>query len=89
MEDQDLQVAATAANGAEADLIRQRLKEAGIEAVGQRTIGGPEWGSSGSQYIYVDASDLDLARRLLSSSEGVSDAELERLAEDSGPAPPD
>ena len=87
MDDEDLRVAATAANGAEADLICQRLKEAGIVAVSQRSIGGPEWGTSGGQYVYVEARDLDRSRQVLSASQDVSDAELDRLAEDSGPPP--
>jgi hypothetical protein len=86
MDDQDLRVAATAANGAEADLICQRLREAGIVAVSQRSIGGPEWGTSGGQYVYVEARDLDRSRQLLASQD-ISDAELDKLAEDSGPPP--
>jgi hypothetical protein len=76
-----LQVAATASNGPEADLMCQRLAEAGISAVAQRTIGGPEWGTSGGQYVYVDADDLVRAREILSSGEGVSEEELTRLSE--------
>jgi hypothetical protein len=89
MADQDLQVAATAASGAEAELIRQRLEQAGIRAVSQRSIGGPEWGFSGTQYVYVEPADLERARELLEPTAGVSDAELDRLAEASGPPPPD
>jgi hypothetical protein len=63
-----LQVAATAANGAEADLIRQRLAEAGIPAISQRSIGGPEWGASGAQYIYVEAPHLERAREVLGAA---------------------
>jgi hypothetical protein len=89
MDDQGLRVAATAANGAEADLIRQRLSDAGIESVSQRTIGGPQWGPSGAEYVYVASRNLDRARELLTGSEGISDAELGELAEDAGPPPPD
>lgn len=60
-----LQVVATASNGAEADLICQRLAQAGIAATSQRSIGGPEWGMSGSRYIYVEPEDLDGAREVL------------------------
>jgi hypothetical protein len=76
-----LQVAATAANGAEAELILQRLAEAGIVATSQRTIGGPEWGESGSQYIYVEAADLERARELLSAGKPLSEEELAKLSE--------
>ena len=63
--DRALKVVATAANGPEADLIRQRLADAGISAISQRTIGGPEWGVSGAQYVYVEAAQLELARQIL------------------------
>jgi hypothetical protein len=76
-----LRVAATAANGAEAELISQRLAEAGIVATSQRTIGGPEWGESGSQYVYVEAADLERARELLNAGGELSDEELARLSE--------
>jgi hypothetical protein len=81
-----LQVVATAANGPEADLIVQRLAEAGITATSQRTIGGPEWGTSGSQYIYVEAGERDRAREVLKTTEGISDEELARLSEQASPA---
>lgn len=76
-----LQVVATAANTAEADLIRGRLAEAGIAAVSQRSIGGPGWGMSGGQYVYVEAAHLDRAREILSEAEGISDEELGDLSE--------
>jgi hypothetical protein len=56
--DPQLGVAGTASSGAEADLMCQRLAEAGIRATSQRTIGGPEWGTSGSQYVYVEKQQL-------------------------------
>ena len=45
------------------EVISQRLEQAAISALAQRTIGGPEWGSSGARYIYVSASDEADARR--------------------------
>lgn len=57
---------ATAANEAEAELLTQRLAQAGIQATSERAIGGPEWGASGARYIYVPASELERARDLLS-----------------------
>jgi hypothetical protein len=89
MADQDLQVAATASSEIEADLIRQRLGEAGIAAVSRRSIGGPEWGPSGAHYVYVEATDLERAQELLTAADDISDAELERLADGSGPPPPE
>jgi hypothetical protein len=80
-----LQVAATASNGVDADLICQRLAEAGIQATTQRSIGGPEWGVSGGQYIYVEAEHLDHAREILAAPSDISDEELAQMAEDGAP----
>jgi hypothetical protein len=60
-----LRVVATAANEAEAELFRQRLAQAGIQAQSRRVIGGPEFGSSGARYVYVAAADLERAQELL------------------------
>lgn len=61
-------VVTTADNEAEAELICGRLAEAGIHAVAQRAIGGPEWGASGSRYIYVAAGDYERAKAWLDAS---------------------
>ena len=67
----------------EAALIVERLKAAGITAIAQRTIGGPEWGFSGAQDVFVDEDDLERAHELLASEEGsFSDEELGRLSEE-------
>ena len=63
---ESLVVAAVAGSEPEAEVIRQRLEAAGIPAVAQRTIGGPEWGSSGARYVYVRPSDEARAREILS-----------------------
>ena len=76
-----LEVAATASNEAEADLIRQRLAEAGITALVQRSVGGPQWGMPGAQYIYVEAAELDRAREILAVPE-FTDEELAELSEE-------
>jgi hypothetical protein len=64
-QDQKLVIVATAGNEAEADVISQRLEAAAITAITQRAIGGPEWGASGSRYVYVRAADEARARDLL------------------------
>jgi hypothetical protein len=84
-EEHALRVAATASSVPEADLIVQRLAEAGIQATSQRSIGGPEWGLSGAQYVYVEAENLDQARAVLAAPSTLSDAELAELAEDAAP----
>jgi hypothetical protein len=81
-----LQVVATAASEPEADLIVQRLAQVGITATSQRTIGGPEWGTSGSQYIYVEAAQRARAREVLKATEGISEEELARQSEQPSPA---
>jgi hypothetical protein len=70
---QPLAVVAVAGSEPEADVILQRLEQAGISAIAQRTIGGPEWGASGSRYIYVRASDEADARRILSSRDSADE----------------
>ena len=64
-QDQKLVIVATAGNEAEADVISQRLEAAAIAAITQRAIGGPEWGASGSRYVYVRAADEARARDIL------------------------
>ena len=64
---QQLVVVAVAGSEPEADVISQLLEQSGISAIAQRTIGGPEWGASGSRYVYVHASDEADARRVLAS----------------------
>ena len=79
--DLELGVAGTASSGAEADLMCQRLAEAGIKATSQRAIGGPEWGTSGSQYVYVEKQQLERAREILAAPSDVSEDELAAMAE--------
>ena len=60
-----LRVVATATDEGEAELLEQRLAEAGIQAISKRVIGGPEFGASGARYVYVEATDLARARKVL------------------------
>ncbi|HSZ13819.1 MAG TPA: hypothetical protein VK790_07275 [Solirubrobacteraceae bacterium] len=80
-----LEVAASASNAPEADLICQRLADAGIHAMSQRSIGGPEWGVSGGRYVYVEAEDLARAREVLAAPVGISEEDLAALAEAAAP----
>jgi hypothetical protein len=70
---QQLVVVAVAGSEAEAEVISQLLEQAGISAIAQRTIGGPEWGASGSRYIYVHAADEADARGVLSPQDSPGD----------------
>ncbi len=81
----ELEVAATAANQVEAEMIEGRLAEAGIHSLSQRNRGGPEMGGSGARSVFVKPSDLERARALLESVEGeFSEDELARLSEEAG-----
>jgi hypothetical protein len=75
-----LKVVTSASSEPEAALICARLAEAGIQAMPQRSIGGPEWGWSGARYVYVEEHDLLRAREVLKADEGVSEAELADLS---------
>ena len=78
-----LKIVTSVASEPEAQLIIERLKAAGISAIAQRTIGGPQWGFSGAQDVFVDEDDLERAHELLASEEGsFSDEELGRLSEE-------
>ena len=84
MAEDELKIVATASNEPEAELIRIRLLEAGIQATERRAIGGPEWGTSGARYLMVHERDLARARELLDSDTGISEEELARQSEEAG-----
>lgn len=65
-----LQSVAVAASEAEADLICQRLAEAGIQATAKRAVGAVQFGASGGRYVYVEAAELERAREVLAVPEG-------------------
>jgi transcriptional/translational regulatory protein YebC/TACO1 len=82
---EELKVVATVSSEAEAEMIRERLLEADIHAISQRTIGGPEWGFSGARDVFVNEPDLERAREVLKADEGsFSDEELARLSDEAG-----
>jgi regulator of sirC expression with transglutaminase-like and TPR domain len=81
----DLKIVTTVGSEAEAELVGERLLAAGIQAISQRTIGGPEWGFSGARDVFVSARDLDRAHEVLKEDEGsFSDDELARLSDEAG-----
>jgi Putative prokaryotic signal transducing protein len=81
----ELKVVTTVASEAEAEMIRDRLLEADIHAISQRTVGGPGWGFPGARDVYVNEGDLDRAHAVLKADEGeFSDDELARLSEEAG-----
>jgi hypothetical protein len=76
-----LKVVTSVSSEPEAALVSTRLSEAGIQAISQRSIGGPEWGVSGARDVYVDEHDLVRAREVLTADEDVSEDELADLSE--------
>jgi hypothetical protein len=77
-----LKIVTSVTSEPEAELVCERLSAAGISAIAQRTIGGPEWGYSGARDVFVGEQDLERAREVLASEEGsFSDEELGRLSE--------
>ncbi|MCW3069996.1 MAG: putative prokaryotic signal transducing protein [Solirubrobacterales bacterium] len=76
-----LKVVASVSSEPESELVSARLSEAGIQAIAQRSIGGPEWGYSGARDIYVEEADLSRAREVLKGDEGVSEDELADLSD--------
>jgi hypothetical protein len=80
-----LKLVTSVSSSAEAEIIRQLLLEAGIHSIAQRNIGGPEWGPSGGQSVFVDEAQLDDAIALLKADVGaISDEELTRQSEEAG-----
>ena len=68
-----LRVVAATGSEPEAELVIARLSEAGIAALAQRTIGGPEWGASGGRYVYVSEDDYERAREVLDGAGEAAD----------------
>jgi hypothetical protein len=80
-----LKLVTSVASSAEAEIIRQLLLAAGIHSISQRNIGGPEWGPSGGQSVFVEEAQLDDALAVLQADEGsISDEELARQSEEAG-----
>jgi hypothetical protein len=78
-----LKIVTSVASEPEAELVIERLQAAGIGAIAQRTIGGPQWGFSGARDVFVEEEDLERAHEVLSADEGsFSDEELGRLSEE-------
>ena len=83
----ELKVVASVSSEPEAEMVRDRLLAAGIHAISQRTIGGPQWGFSGARDVFVNARDLERAHEVLKTEEGsFSDEELTRLSDEAGRA---
>ena len=77
-------VLTTVANEAEAEMVAERLSEAGIEHSIRLASGGIRLGAAAARDIYVQEKDYDRARETLEADEGFSDEELARLSEQAG-----
>jgi Putative prokaryotic signal transducing protein len=86
---EDIRIVTTVGNEAEAEMVGERLSEAGIRFTVRLASGGIRLGAAAQRDVYVDGQDLDRALEVLSVDEGFSDEELARLSEEAGKAAQD
>jgi hypothetical protein len=79
-----LKLVTSVSNEAEAEMVAERLSEAGIRFTVRLASGGIRIGAAAARDLYVDERDLDRARQMLQVDEGFSDAELARLSDEAG-----
>ncbi len=77
-------IVTTVGNEAEAEMVAERLSEAGIEHMSRVASGGIRLGAAAARDVYVAAKDFDRAVEVLKIDEGFSDDELARLSEQAG-----
>jgi Putative prokaryotic signal transducing protein len=82
----DLRIVTTVSNEAEAEMVAERLSEAGIRHMARMAGGGIRLGAAAARDVYVEERDLDRAREVLKVDEGFSDEELARLSDEAGKA---
>jgi len=83
---EDLRIVTTVTNEAEAEMVAERLSEAGIRHMSRTASGGIRLGAAAARDVFVDERDLDRAREVLKVDEGFSDEELARLSDEAGEA---
>jgi hypothetical protein len=83
---EDLKIVTTVDNEAEAEMVGERLSEAGISFTVRLASGGIRLGAAAGRDVCVDGPDLDRAREALAVDEGFSDEELARLSDEAGQA---
>jgi uncharacterized protein with PIN domain len=86
---EDLKIVTTVSNEAEAEMVAERLSEAGIRHMSRTASGGIRLGAAAARDVYVEERDLDRAREVLKVDEGFSDDELARLSDEAGEAAQD
>jgi uncharacterized protein YaaQ len=82
----ELKMVTTVSNEAEAEMVGERLSEAGIRFTARLASGGIRLGAAAARDVYVEEQDLDRAREVLKVDEGFSDEELARLSDEAGKA---
>jgi len=80
----DLKIVTTVGNEAEAQMVAERLSEAGIRHMTRPAAGGIRLGAAAARDVYVDDQDLDRAREVLAVDEGFTEEELARLSDEAG-----
>jgi hypothetical protein len=81
------QILTSVGNEAEAEMVAERLSEAGIRFSVRLASGGIRLGPAAARDVYVEGQDLERAREALSVDEGFSDEELARLSDEAGETP--
>jgi uncharacterized protein YaaQ len=79
-----LKLVTSVSNEAEAEMVAERLSEAGIRFSVRLASGGIRLGAAAARDLYVDEQDLDRARETLDADEGFTDEELARLSDEAG-----
>jgi uncharacterized protein YaaQ len=82
----ELKLVTRVSNEAEAEMVAERLSQAGIRFTVRLASGGIRLGAAAARDLYVDEQDLDRARGVLEVDEGFSDEELARLSDEAGKA---
>ena len=82
----ELKIVTTVSNEAEAEMVAERLSEAGIRHMSRTASGGIRLGAAAARDVYVEAQDLDRAREALKVDEDFSEEELARLSDEAGEA---
>ena len=74
----------TVSNEAEAEMVAERLSEAGIRFTVRLASGGIRLGAAAARDVCVEEHDIERAREVLAVDEGFSDEELARLSDEAG-----
>jgi hypothetical protein len=82
----EVKIVASVSNEAEAEMVGERLSEAGIRFSVRIASGGIRLGAAAARDVYVEGRDFDRAREVLDVDEDFSAEELARLSDEAGKA---